>query len=263
MNSILSGAALRGLVPHNFWDGEADAPVLKKNKISICTTVMNRLGDLKQTLGKNIADNLAYKNIEWVILDYNSDIDEVRPWVKIEFGDLVVLGIVKVYRSVGHDFYSMAHSRNIAFKSATGDIVLNVDADNYTNEGFAEYINLLANQVPEKCIFAKGKKMLRGRLGFYRSEFTDILGGYNEQLVGYGHDDHDLLNRAWCSGMKMTWFGGEYYSNTGSPKHDTGNYANNEWKYTEKMNKIISWANISMRRYKANLGYDWGKGNLV
>ena len=46
--------------------------VKRQHKISICTTCMNRLDDLKQTLPQNILDNADYTRTEFVLIDYNS-----------------------------------------------------------------------------------------------------------------------------------------------------------------------------------------------
>ena len=132
-----------------------------------------------------------------------------------------------------------------------------------TNAGFATYVNKLANQQPEKAIFAKGKRMLRGRLGFYRNEFIDLLGGYSEDLGSYGSEDHDILHRAWGLGFKMMWYGGGYFGRTKSKKHQTTNYLEKDWRYTEKRNKLISLFNIASGRFKANRRLHWGKANLI
>ncbi|WP_158563357.1 hypothetical protein [Chitinophaga silvatica] len=47
-------------------------------KISFCTVCMGRLHHLRQTLLQNIADNTTYDNLEFVILDCNSEDGIVR-----------------------------------------------------------------------------------------------------------------------------------------------------------------------------------------
>ena len=64
------------------WDGRFTKEVTKQYKVSICTTCMDRLSDLKQTLPQNIQDNLDYPNVEFVVLDYNSKKDDVDGWIK-------------------------------------------------------------------------------------------------------------------------------------------------------------------------------------
>ncbi len=82
-------------------------------------------------------------------------------------------GRVSYYRTDKPKYFSMARSRNIAFKVAKGEIVNNLDADNYTyspnyspKECWASYLNKMANQQKGKVIFAKGKRGMHGRIGF-------------------------------------------------------------------------------------------------
>jgi hypothetical protein len=164
----------------------------------------------------------------------------------------------------------MTHSRNVAFKLAAGDIVLNVDADNFiqprdktVDKSFCEYVNLLANQSEEKIIFAKGKRMMHGRVGFFKNEFID-LGGYDEEMQGYGYDDIDLVRRAWCLGFTLYWFGGLYVD-----RIKTSNAMKNEnmkcknWHQTENENKKLGYAKLDAGIFVANQGKDWEKCSVV
>jgi len=263
LHKIIKGHAWMDYVEPTYWNGKFDNSVDKYLKVSLCTTVMDRLHDLKRTLPKNIEDNSDYPNMEYVILDYNSQ-DDLEGWVKSEMANFIEDGIVVYVRTEEPTYYSMTHSRNIAFKVASGDIVNNVDADSYTNEGFATYLNMLAHQQPEKAIFGKGRKMLRGRLGFYRKEFIELLAGYDEDLKGYGHDDHDIMHRAWGLGFSLMWFGGQYYTPVDDHrKHQGKNYQHASWRYTEKRNKVLSFFNIAAGKFKANEGHHWGKATLI
>ena len=62
-----------------YWDGKFDNPADKYLKVSLCTTVMDRLHDLERTLPKNMEDNSDYPNMEYVVLDYNSQ-DSLEQW---------------------------------------------------------------------------------------------------------------------------------------------------------------------------------------
>lgn len=232
-------------------------------RISICTTVMNRLGDLQQTLPKNMADNASYPNLQFVVLDYNSS-DGLEQWIRENFSADISRGRLKFSRTAQPKHYSMTHSRNLAFKVADGAIVCNLDADNYCKEGFADYINRLAEVMPEKAIFGKSRQLLRGRLGFYKEEWLS-LGGYNEELKGYGHDDADLLHRAWEMGftlMPFSW-GGDFVGNVENhQKHIDANMVKKWWQ-TEGENRLISFTNLLTGRFIANEGKPWGKAHLT
>ena len=245
-----------------FWDKTFTKPIDRINKISLCTNVMDRLEDLKKTLPQNIIDNSDYPYVEYVILDYNSTKDNPEEWIKENYSDMIDNGQMIFLQESTVKTYSMSHSRNICFKMATGDIVINIDADGFTNKGFCTFLNQLANEQPEKAIFTKGKSMTRGRLGFYRNEFIDLLGGYDENMEGYGHDDKDLMYRAWQLGFKMMWFGGKYYRVVEDHvKHQSTNYKRS-WKITESRNKLVSVINLIIGDLKANEGNHWGKAKI-
>jgi hypothetical protein len=265
LDGIINGGAGLRLVTPDYWDGkvtkEPGSEGWRTFAISAVTTCMGRLGDIKQTLQKNIDDNvglLGSANFEWLLLDYNSQ-DGLANWVEKEMKSYIDNHLLSFYRTEDPKAYSMAHSRNVCFRLARGEIINSVDADNLVNKGFFDKINLLANERPEKVVFAKGKRMLRGRLGFYKKEFIDLLGGYDEELGGYGHEDHDLLYRAFALGFRMMWFGGDHYQTVNPKKHDVSNFENKEWRFTEKRNKLMSYFNIFHKRFKANPWKEWGK----
>lgn len=231
-------------------------------RISICITCMNRLYDLAVTLPKNIQDNSEYDNLEIVVLDYNGS-DGAHKYVMNAFPHLIESGVLAVFRTEEPKFYSMTHSRNMAFRLASGDVVNSVDADNFVNAGFASFVNRMANFRRSKAVFTKGKRGMHGRIGFWKKDFVD-LGGYDESLRGYGHDDHDLMERAMCSGYKMMWYGGQFCDRIPTPKEKKGaNMENKNWRMTEDQNKEISRQNIDSGRLIANVGQSWGKGVVV
>jgi hypothetical protein len=232
-------------------------------RISICTTVMNRLDDLKLTLPKNMADNADYPNLEFVVLDYNSS-DGLGDWIKAEMMEHIKKGRLVYARTSQPKYFHMSHSRNLAFKVASGEIVNNLDADNFCQAGFAAYVNRQAAMMPRKAIFAKSRQLLRGRLGFYKDEW-EALGGYNQSLGSYGHDDADLLHRAWESGFTlMAWSrGGNFVGIV--PNHQKHVDVNMEkaWWVTEGENRMISFTNLIVGKLVANEGRHWGEGHLT
>lgn len=253
------------------WDGQFKKPITKEHKVSLCTTCMDRLDNLKQTLPQNMKDNEDYDNVEFVVLDYNSRKDDVWGWMKNNMMPHIKSGRVVYYRTCEPQYFDMAHSRNVAFKLASGDIVNNIDADAFTpyseqwDCGFATFINRLANQQPQKAIFAKSRQLLRGRLGFYKDEFIQILGGYDQDLVYYGHDDADLMNRAWKLGFKMmSYSGGKNFCGIvpNHIKHQEGNYPVPWWQ-SEGRNRLLSYAKVIAGIWKANEGREWGKATVI
>lgn len=247
----------------DIWSGEFTKDVTKQFKISLCTTCMNRLYTLRECLPKNIKDNEDYPNVEFLILDYNSA-DGLGDWVQKEMMQHIESGKLTYVRTTEPLFYSMTHSRNVAFKAASGDIVNSVDADNFVMPGFVSYVNKLANECPVKAAFAKGKRFMHGRIGFYKNEFIELLGGYDEDIEDYGHDDHDLLRRSMELGFKLMWYGGKYCERIQTPRNKKGEFMKNkDWKLTEDRNKEISQKKLEQKLFKANEGKHWGKAVLV
>lgn len=257
---------LANLVPITAWDKYAKInyvplPAHKEPKkyynISICTTCMDRLEDLKQTYIKNIEDNKDYPNIEFVLLNYNSH-DDLDTWVYRELDPYDKTGIFCYYHVDWPKYYSMAHSRNVAFKLATGDIVCSVDGDHFINKGFAAKINELANTLGPKTIFVKSEQKNRGRIAMFKKDFLDI-GGYDEEIKDYGFEDRDLLYRASALGFKVVKYGGEYFNLTSDHRrHPVSNYVNKEWKYTQERNALVSLYNLYRKKYIANQNKPWG-----
>ena len=104
---------------------------LEQQSLSIVTRCMNRLYDLKKTLPKNIEDNKDYQNLEFVLLDYNSN-DGLDKWVKTEMMQHIESGRLNYYRTDEPKYFCPNHSQNVTFKLAQNKIVANVDSDNFT-----------------------------------------------------------------------------------------------------------------------------------
>ena len=104
---------------------------------------------------------------------------------------------------------------------------------------------------------------MHGRIGFYKDEFL-MLGGYDEGLLGYGHDDRDLYNRAMLLGHKLAWYGGTYSKRIHTPIHNkVENMKHKDYRYTEDMNKLISLDNLDDGKYVANISRHWGKAKVM
>jgi GT2 family glycosyltransferase len=183
-----------------------------QKKISFCITCMNRLHHLKKTLEKNILENYLLNDVEFIVLDYNSS-DGLDEWVKVEMEKYITLGILVYYKTNDPKSYNRSHSRNMAFRLSRGELICNLDADNYLGNDFA-------------------KKMLKGLFHNFQSFYTsdcrinDVFGrivvrrknflnvrGYNEDLSGYGFEDVDLFNRLIKNGLKHLMFSDpEFYN---------------------------------------------------
>ena len=191
----------------NIFDIEGNVPkevdsLKYAHKISFNITCMNRLHHIKQTLQQNIHDNFLSEQVEFNLLDYNST-DGLERWVKQQ-GELFDTGIFNYYKTITPTYYHRTHSRNMAFRLSTGDIVCNLDADNYLGEGFAAYILNLFCMSDEKVFYTPrySERDVIGRLCLWRKHFLSV-NGYNEALPGYGLEDIELYYRLWNSGIEQ------------------------------------------------------------
>lgn len=238
-----------------------DTPAYEK-RIAICTTCMGRTSDLKATLPANIASNADYRNLEFVVLDYGSKDDMYEFMMSDLIRPFLTMGRVRYLRTKRPNHFSMSHSRNIAFLNSKADIVTNVDADNFTGRSFAVMLNKLAATCQKKAFFSKGKRGLHGRIGMYKSEFQQI-GGYDEDLRGYGFDDHSLMIRAMNSGFKMMWWGGltdeDFTRRLRTPRNRVAeNMIDKNWRNSEMLNHELTINKVERGVLVTNQGRPWG-----
>lgn len=192
---------------------------MKKYKISLCTVCMNRLYQLKETLPKNISDNLEYGSLEFVVLDYNSN-DGLEDWIVTHMAEYLKIGVLKYLRTTEPKYFLRSHSKNIVHKHSSGDIVCNVDADNFIGSGFAAYINDVFNRHKDCYLSVDRKKSspdFYGRICLWKADFWKI-NGYDEKMVGYGFEDYDLWNRLELIGRNAVYINDQKFLS--SLKHD-------------------------------------------
>lgn len=178
----------------------------KSNKLSFCTICMNRLHHLKQTLPQNMEDNKGYENLEYVVLDYNSK-DGMEQWVKANFMEQIRSGRLVYYKNPYPEQFNMSHSKNMVSRLASGEIVCLVDADNYTGNRYARFVNNNFQINPNSFLTTVYKDKLihkidtGGRVCFRKTDFMSIQ-GFDESMNNYGFDDIDFANRLEASGKK-------------------------------------------------------------
>lgn len=207
-------------------------------QISFCTVCMNRLHHLKETLPQNIENNSTYKNLQFVLLDYNSR-DGLEEWVKNNMHTHLVTGRLKYYRTTDPCFFHPSHSKNVVFKLADGEVICNIDADNYTGNNFASYVNeefnIDLNIFLTPINFHKIERKFHppsdtfGRICLTKKAFLDIK-GYSEKMSTTGFQDYDLANRLELAGNKRVLIDTPAFLSAIS--HDDVERLNNEFRNT-------------------------------
>lgn len=224
--------------------------------ISLCTTCMNRLFHLKHTIEQNIRDNISYPNIEFVLIDYNSQ-DGVEEYVYKNLKKYIDRGLLNYYKTPSPERFHASKAKNLSHALAKGEIVCNVDGDNFTGKDFAFYLNYLNNRDRPGTMYQFHKPPFWGtvgRLAFRKTDFMN-LGGYDESLLTIGHEDMDLVNRGRAFGLELKRIEIEnfqrYLSNTTLEKaiNCTGRA---DYYQLEQTNKLISDENIKKNILRAN-----------
>ena len=177
-------------------------------KLSLCTTCMGRAHHLKRTLPQNLADRDWSRPdaVEFVVLDYSSP-DDLADWITTDpiLKPYHEAGILKFAQCVGQDYFRHSHAKNMAHAVATGDVVCNVDADNFVGVGFTDYLQNLFQRRPNAIVasnrldnrlYAEMHKGCMGRIALSRENFQ-MLGGYDEsdRFRGWSGEDSDLVIR--------------------------------------------------------------------
>lgn len=169
--------------------------------IVFCTTCKGRTQHIRETLPKNLADNAGYVDCKFVLLDYGSPDDLLSYCLHFHARELAS-GRLVIYRFPEQKTFKMAHAKNMAHRMGIregGDILVNLDADNYTGPGFAAYVAekfrensnvfLWADRSqPVEVRFPKG---CNGRIVVSKHAFLNA-GGYDEKFVAWGPDDKDF-----------------------------------------------------------------------
>jgi hypothetical protein len=236
-----------------------DAPI----RLSFCTTCMGRRHHLAQGYAQTIERALSYEHVEFVLLDYGSR-DDLGAWVQRELGHWVNRGLLRYFRTDEPSVFHMAHAKNAAHRLARGEILVNLDADNSFEAGFAEEVlGLFEGEGRVIARFSPFRRGCMGRVALRRADFF-ALGGYDESLRGWGYEDADLLRRALKLGLHEKHF---------NPRHALALQHSDEerLRFTpggnkrqqHRRNQVTSNANLSAGRFVANAGQSWGVVRLV
>jgi hypothetical protein len=177
--------------------------------IVFCTTCKGRTQHLEQTLPKNLSDNADYKNCKFLILDYYSQ-DHLISYLRTNHTEEIDRGKVIVYSLMGDRStpFRMAHAKNVAHRLGIlegADILVNLDADNYTEPRFASYVAEQFNRFGDNILLwgrwnQPGSNLphipkgCSGRIAVSVQSFLKA-GGYDEKYATWGPDDKDFHYR--------------------------------------------------------------------
>jgi hypothetical protein len=182
---------------------------LENLNVVFCTTCKGRAHHIKQTLPRNLADNPSAK---FVLLNYNSQ-DDLAAYVMEHHRADIAAGRLAFYSTYEPERFNMAHAKNMAHRLGIlegGDILVNLDADNFAGAGFDAYLErefaAAAYCGREYFMWArmvKGEmaRGINGRMAVTRNAFL-MVGGYDEKYNTWGPDDEDFKIRLKMLGVE-------------------------------------------------------------
>lgn len=234
---------------------------------------MGRRKSLEQTLKFFLMQDYPY--LEVIVVNYNSP-DGLHDWLVDEFSNQIQIGkLIEVFVPQKLHFHH-AHSRNVGLKAAMGDWVLYLDADCRPNTKLTSYLFNRMSHIPHifGCFGPNCPRDAVGTLFAKRQDLLD-LGGYMEQLEGWGYEDGDMRDRLYLLGREMFSISGSMVS---SVKHEDFRrcmYFKPPYNKQEKENPK-SWLRLNQEEnyhkskdyidehgYRANKDIDWGAGGHI
>jgi hypothetical protein len=178
----------------------------KPLKLSFCTSCKgeNYFQFLKETLPANLKAAEGYVNAEFVVLGYGTT-PELNDWIRDTFPDEIKSGRLKYVYYPDAEHFKMAHAKNMAHRMATGDVLCNVDADNFIGKDFCNALNEQFSKNLNSVVRAGNKELngrgIGGRVAIGREKFM-MIRGYDNQRSAWGGDDDMLWRVAQKNGME-------------------------------------------------------------
>ena len=170
--------------------------------VVFCTTCKGRASHLEQTLPRNLWDNSGYDNCRFVVLDYNS-LDHLSRYLQERCRAAINSGRLIIYGFPAAEKFRMAHAKNMAHRlgiAEGADILVNLDADNFTGPDFAQYVaDHFKQHGDNSFLWAKMlpgvlDRGISGRIAVSKQAFVKA-GGYDEKYDTWGRDDRDFNER--------------------------------------------------------------------
>jgi hypothetical protein len=176
--------------------------------IAFVTTAKRRTSHVAKTLPQNLADNASYPDLKFILVNYasaGSEGDDLVEYVRSHHMDDIRSGRLVFYDFPDNGSFRMANAKNLSHRLGIregADILVNLDADNYTKPNFASYVARQFARFGQNiflwagAIKGKGRRLrgCSGRIVVTANAFLKA-GGYDERFDTWGADDKDFLAR--------------------------------------------------------------------
>jgi len=228
------------------------------SKVSFCITCKNRLHQIRQTLRNNLDDNILHQDyVEFILVDFGST-DGLRDWVMCNFQSELSSGYLNYYYTDELPQWHASIAKNTAHHCASGDILVNLDCDNFTGSWGGNYVMKAFSRYGERCVVHQFSGKVGdgsfGRIAVLKKYF-DAIGGYDELFEPMGYQDNDLIKRLTHYGLKLISLPNSSYNQAiANTKEEGIKYTGSEKNYEEMRvaNIYSSEKNISEGHFIAN-----------
>jgi hypothetical protein len=221
---------------------------------------------LRRTLPKNLKEiEHDSDRFEISLLNYNSStiLDE---WILNNLQEHINSGLLKYHHNLTVKDYHNSIAKNQSHKLASGDILFNLDIDNFisnSHEVIYEEFTKDPDIVLNTHDFEVGSGTC-GRIGISKVNFLK-LGGYDEHLPSSGTwEDIDFLDRAEVFGLKKVQITDKrYFHAIENSKDSTTCLSGKEFELAMEENSDKSFENIRKKLLVANAGKKIGNAGRV
>ena len=240
--------------------------------IVFATTCKGRTEHISQTLPQNLRDNPKSR---FVVLNYN-DKDGLVAYLKSNHQWDMDSGQLVVYTHLAPGAFHVSHAKNMAARLGAregGDILVTLDADNFTGTGFEDFVEenltsasfLCPDHFTIKSLPHGPERPQRGYAGRLAVRTQDFIkaGGYNETYDTWRGEDIDFNARMLRMGYRMRFIPTSYLQTIPhnakirfreyphAQQHELGN----EWKIAEqRTDTIVNWGKWGCGTVYRNFG---------
>jgi hypothetical protein len=223
---------------------------------------MGRLFHLQQTYLQSIESTKDYPKKEFVLLNYGSK-DDLDDWILSNFSKFDCE--FKYYKTSIPNFWCAAHAKNICYKQATGDILVNLDCDNILVSSYCNYLNNLFIEnkniiVASDSADPDGNHGCCGMISSRKENFYSV-NGYDEDFTeGWGVDDTNYQFRCRMKNNLKLVIQDKKYNHCvpHSCEVRTQNCKNKDLHETKKNSENKLLEIYKTKKYVANLEKSWG-----
>ena len=242
--------------------------------IAFCITCKGRTEHLSQTLPANLRDNPKSR---FIVLNYN-DQDGLEAYLKTHHRD-IDRGQLVVYKHPAPGPFHVSHAKNMVARLGAregGDIIVTLDADNFTGPGFEDFIEA---KFTEPGIFLcpdhysiknlphgplRPQRGYAGRLAVRAMDFIKA-GGYNETYDTWRGEDIDFNVRMLRMGYHMRFIDTRYLQTIPHNAkirfkeypHARHHELGNEWKIADaRTDTVVNFGRFGCGAAYRNFGSD-------